>query len=365
MGRKRSKVAKVRSEQAGRTLRRGQAPGSAIYVGAPRDSAVSVRAFAYGPDVLEEREAASVGDLTLLRQRAAVTWLDLDGVHDVALVTAVCEALRIHPLVMEDILNPEARAKVEAYDGFVFAIAKMVSPATEEGGRSTLEQVAIVMGTDWVVTFQERPGDLFESLRRRVRQGSSRLRSAGPDLLLHGVLDCIVDGYFEVIEQLDDAATALDERALAGDGEDLARDVHAVKNELRQFRRAVWPMREATLELIRAEGSAVTPTTVPFLRDLSDHVQQVVEGMDSLRDRLTSVVELHLAITSNQMNEVMRVLTLVSTIFIPLTFVAGVYGMNFHHMPELNWTFGYPGVLGVMLATTLGMLAWLRGRGWL
>ena len=124
-------------------------------------------------------------------------------------------------------------------------------------------------------------------------------------------------------------------------------------------------MREATLELIRAEGSAVTPTTVPFLRDLSDHVQQVVEGMDSLRDRLTSVVELHLAITSNQMNEVMRVLTLVSTIFIPLTFVAGVYGMNFHHMPELNWTFGYPGVLGVMLATTLGMLAWLRGRGWL
>ncbi|MED5370244.1 MAG: magnesium/cobalt transporter CorA [Myxococcota bacterium] len=341
--------------------KRGQAPGTAIYVGEERSHPIQVTVLDYNPEALKEHAHASLDDLSSFRESPSVTWVNLDGVHDVAAVSAVCEAFGVHPLAMEDILNPGTRPKVDDYGDQVFVVAKMVTPS-EQGFE--VEQVSMVLGTGWVLTFQEREGDLFDPIRKRIRSGGGRIRRMGSDYLLHSVLDALVDGYFETLVRLDESTAALEDQASEASTGEAAKRVHALKRDLVTLRRLIWPLRAATGELMRS-GELIGEASLPYFRDLQDHVLQVLELMDSYRDRLTGVLELQLAVASGRMNDVMQVLTIVATLFIPLTFIAGIYGMNFQAMPELAWRWGYPAVWGVMLACALGMVAYFRRRGWL
>ncbi len=359
--RKRTRIDRAAQRGAARS---GVAPGAGSYVGEPRDHRIRVSVFDYATDHVSEADDASVTDLQRLRDAPTVTWVNLDGVHDADAVAAVCQVFGLHPLAIEDVLNPSCRPKTEDYGDHIFCIAKMLVPDASRGSFE-VEQVSVVLGPTWVLTLQERQGDLFDSVRRRLRTGSGRIRSQGADYLLHAILDAIVDGWFAVLEQSDTQVTELEAIAAAEPDADLPRMVHGRIADLLALRRLLWPTREAVVELSRSEGVLLKPATLPYLRDLLDHVVEALDILTSQRERLTAALELHLAVTSNRMNEVMRLLTIVATLFIPVTFIAGVYGMNFDHMPELHWPWAYPVAMVSMAAIMAAMVAWLRHKRWL
>ncbi|TNE88007.1 MAG: magnesium/cobalt transporter CorA [Deltaproteobacteria bacterium] len=354
-----------RNPAAGQAPKKGLPPGSAVYTGTMADEPVLLTLFDYGPEQLVEHSGLSAEQCIAFKDTPTVTWIDIDGLHDTHLVREICRAFRVHPLAMEDALNPTTRPKVEDYESQLFVTVKMARPGKDSEDIAEVEQVSCVLGPQYVISFQERPGDLFDSLRTRLRNQAGRIRDRGPDYLLHALLDAVVDGYYLVIERFEDELEELETEALDPDAEDIPQRVHSLRLQLLEFRRLVWPLREAIGELLRREGGQIRKETVPFLRDLYDHVLQVLDVIDSERDRLASVVEMHLAMTSHQMNEVMRVLTVVSSLFIPLTFFTGLYGMNFTNMPELQWRFGYYALLGLMGLITIGMLGWFRRMKWL
>ena len=346
----------------------GLSPGSAVYRGPPRQQEVGIRALRYWPEGYEEFEDLDLAGVAELPAPGRHCWVDLDGIHDVETIRGVCATFGVHPLALEEVLDPDARVKIDDFDESLFVVAKMIMPARDPGPAGphyTVEQVSLVLTADTLVSFQEREGDVFEPLRKRIRRGNGRVRTMPSDYLLHGVLDALVDGYFVVLEHLDDSLLGLEERVVGPSHDDVVKEIHDRKVELLTLRRLIWPLREVTAELARAEGGLLTAASDPFFRDLHDNVLQVIDQLDAQRDRLSSLLELHLALTSHRTNDVMRVLTVVSTLFIPLTFIVGVYGMNFHHMPELAWSWGYPAVWAVMAGTFVGMAWWLKRLGYL
>jgi magnesium transporter len=344
-----------------RNLKRGLPPGAAVYTGEPREGQVRVSLMRYSADSCVEVGNIDFRACVPSSKPEETVWINIDGIHQVEVVTTICGAFGVHPLAIEDLLNPNTRTKVDDYGDQIVAAAKMVNPAPPGlGGMFELEQVGVVVGKSWVLTFQERPGDGFESIRARLRGGAGRIRRSGPDYLLHALLDSVVDVTAEVILSVD---LRIDD--LEAQPADLHVQAHELRAELVSLRRAVAPLREAISALLRAESVLVQDHNKPYYRDLYDHVAQALDLIDSNRERVMSLVQLHLAENGHRLNEVMRVLTVVATLFIPLTFVVGVYGMNFEHMPELEWKYGYAMVWGVMVLMVLGMLGWFRSRRWL
>ncbi len=345
--------------------KQGAPPGAAIYAGdALPDVPVTVRVVDYSPEQVRELEALNANELGPFRGADTVTWINLDGVHRVEEVQAIGAAFGLHPLWIEDILNPTSRPKTEVMDEQVLVITRMALGGADEAGRVETEQVALVLGVGWVLTFQERPGDVWESLRQRIRTGGGRVRRMRSDYLLHALLDAVVDHYFVALESLESRVDALEDAALSNPDVDLKR-VYALKGELSDFRRVVWPARESVATLLMRDSEALSPETAPYFRDLYDHVVQVMDILETSRERVVGVFELHLAVNGYHLNQIMRVLTVVSTVFIPLTFIAGIYGMNFHNMPELDWPWAYPAVWGLMLLIAGGMALWFRTRKWM
>jgi magnesium transporter len=357
MGRKRR--AKVKDKV-------GLPPGSAVYVGVPREGGVHLRAFAYDSKGMVEHSHPSPAEVRSLVGAGRVVWLDCDGVHDVPLISEVAEQFGIHPLAVEDILNTETRPKVDVFEGNLALLClDMVSTAGPEC-EVVLEHVSLLLGPGYVLSFQEgRAGDLFDPVRNRIRTGSGRVRAMGPDYLLHALTDQVVDGYFAVVERLEERIDRLEGEALNQNVKDFPQRVYALKSDLGAVRRAVLPLREAVGRLLKGEVHLISRGVDPYLRDLYDHIMQVLDIVDSDRERLSGVLELHLAVQTHSMNDVMKVLTIVSTVFIPLSWVAGIYGMNFDEIPELHWTFGYPFALGLMFLMASAMLGVFRYRGWL
>ncbi|MEZ4318281.1 MAG: magnesium/cobalt transporter CorA [Myxococcota bacterium] len=357
-------TAKRSRRRRARTLaeKRGLPPGTPVYTGDVEGVPVHVQVIDYAPDRLDELEVDDAQRLSSYRDEASVTWINLDGIHQADQVQAIARIFDLHPLWMEDILNPQGRPKAEVLDDKVLVVARMVHRV--EGVVNT-EQVALVLGPGWVLTFQEQAGDVWESLRSRIRQGKGRIRKMKADYLMHALLDDIVDAYFVALEEVESRVDGLEAAALDPSTRIDNAAIFALKQELADFRRAVWPMRESVSALLKADGGPISAAVVPYLRDVYDHVVQVMDILESSRERVVGVYELHLSVTSHRLNDIMKVLTLVSTIFIPGTFVAGVYGMNFKHMPELEWEYGYPFAWAVMLG--LGALGgiWAWRRRWL
>jgi magnesium transporter len=345
----------------------GLPPGAAVYVGQPREGGVHVRAFCYDAHGVQEHTHPRVEEVRALVGHGRVLWLDCDGVHDVDLVREVCERFGIHPLAMEDVLNTNTRTKIDVFEGGIVLLAlDMVSASESEPCEVLTEHVSLVLGPGFVVSFQEgHSGDLFDPVRQRIRSGTGKIRSMGPDYLVHALVDAVVDGYLAVVARLEDRIDLSEAEALDVKTVGLPQKVYGLKTELGAIRRSVLPLREAIGRMQRGEVPQVGRATEPYFRDLSDHVAQVLDVVETDRDRLNGVVELHLAIQTHRMNDVMKVLTIVATIFIPLSWIAGVYGMNFDYMPELRVWWAYPATVAGMVLCGLGMLGWFRYRGWI
>lgn len=352
-----------RRRRTPRASKAGLPPGAPVYVGNPHDEPVAVHVIDYGPDRHVELDTALPEELWRLAVGRSVTWINVDGVHDARLVEQVCRPFGVDALWVEDILNATGRPKIEVADGMALIIARAVRWIEEERAVDT-EHHAFLLGSGWIVSFQERPGDPWNPLRDRIRAGATRVRRMPVAYLLHGLLDAVVDEYLGVLDRVETRVEDLEDAALAGTARDVPMQLAALKGDLAQIRGAVWPLRDALPALTR-DLTTLSNDVRPYLSDLRDHLEQTVEHVEHLRDRLVSAFEIHTAVQSQALNETMRMLTVVSTLFIPLTFIVGVYGMNFDVMPELHWSFGYAVVWSVMIIVTSGMIAWFRRKGWL
>jgi magnesium transporter len=343
------------------------APGEAVYTGDGHDFRPQIDMFDWRDDVLEELTDTTVDEAAKALERPTVSWINLTGIHDAAQVEALGERFGLHALSIEDILNPLQRPKLEVYDDYLYLVVKMAYELPGED-ETIYDQVSVVLGGQFVLTFQEMPHDVFDSVRARLRTPESRIRRRGHDYLMYALIDCIVDGYATLLEAMGtriDAVEDLIESAPAATLSHIPAQLHQAKRELLILRKMVLSLREAVSTLVRNEHQRLQPETIPYLRDLHDHVVQTLELTDLYRETVTSLLGLHLARVGQRTNEEMRVLTVIATIFIPLTFVVGVYGMNFDNMPELHEPWAYPLLWVVMISVAVGLLALFRRRHWL
>lgn len=344
----------------------GASPGTLIHVGEKRAERIRVRIIDYTAETLEEREVppAEITRCCPLKETAAVSWINVDGIHEVERIGALGGCFDLHPLVLEDILNTEHRPKFEPYPSYLFIVLKMLH-FEEAAGEVRTEQVSLILGPGYVISFQEREGDVFDGVRERLRQSKGRIRRMGADYLAYALLDAIVDSYFMILEKLGDRIEQLEVELITDPTSATLRTIHHFKREMILLRKSVWPLRETISGLQREESHLVTAATGVFLRDVYDHTIQVIDTVETFRDIISGMLDLYLSSISNRMNEVMKVLTIIATIFIPLTLIAGIYGMNFDYMPELHWRWSYPLLLLAMLTAAGAMFLYFRKKKWL
>ena len=342
----------------------GQAPGTLIYVGERRTAATRITLIDYDAGQMTERQVESIAETYPFRDTATGTWINIDGLHDMAPIQAIGEHFGIHPLTLEDIVNTAQRPKLEIFDDYLYIVLKMLSfdPAA---GTVKVEQVSIVLGRNVLFSFQEKPGDVFEMVRDRLRRGKARIRQTGCDYLAYALIDAVVDHYYLVLEQIAEEAEQIEQALLNSPDKNMMHRLHHLKRELILLRKQIWPLREVLASMIRGESALIRDTTVMFLRDVYDHAVQVIDTVESLRDALSGLLDLYLSTLSQRMNEVMKVLTIIATLFIPLTFVAGIYGMNFKYMPELEWPWGYAAFWALIVILAGAMVFFFRKRRWL
>ena len=321
-----------------------------------------IKVISYDQTGSEEHEPRDMHEARGIVGRRRVTWINLDSVSDPRALRALEKDFGIHPLTLEDIGNLHQRPKVEEYDAYTYVVFQMVR--RDDDKDLLTEQVSILFGEDWVVTLQDQPGDVFDGVRSRIRAGRPRISAAGPDYLVYALVDAIVDAFFPVLEQLGLKAEELEDNALEHATLEMREDLQALRRDLLLLRRLAFPQRDAVGQLERGELKRITRETRTYLRDVSDHATRVLDLVETNRELAASLMDLYLASLQQRSNEVMKVLTLVATIFIPLTFIVGVYGMNFEHMPELEWVWGYPAVMIFMASLGTLMYAMFRRRGW-
>jgi len=341
----------------------GLAPGTAVYLGEPSDEPLRITLIDYDEDRVDERDLDDPEESFAFRDAPTVSWINVDGLHDVEAIEAIAGRFGLHPLAVEDVVHTGQRTKAEDYEDSLFIVLRMLS-YDEQTDRVTDEQVSLVLGPRWVLSFQERTGDVFDGIRERIRNNKGRIRRANADYLAYSLIDAVVDQYFVVLERLGERVEALGEEVSERANPKELEEIRRLKRELLFLRKSIWPLREVLSGIQRGESPLFEEHTLIYLRDVYDHTIQVIDTVETYRDMMAGLLDVYLTSISNRMNEVMKVLTVIATIFIPLSFVAGVYGMNFAHMPELSWRYGYFGALGVMGAVALGMLAYFKRKGW-
>jgi magnesium transporter len=355
---------RMTSEDIPRSEKLGLSPGTLMHVGAKRTGKTRITVIDYDAAGFIEKEVASVEECFPFKETATVTWINVDGVHDASVIEKLGTRFDIHPLVLEDIMTTTQRPKTEDLGGAVFIVLRMIEYA-EKCSEMTADQLSVILGPNYVISFQETPGDCFGPVRERIRNGKGRIRKLGPDYLAYALIDAVVDNYFFVLERLSEKIDDLEERLIVEPRREILHEIHALKRSMIDLRKSVWPLREVVSALERLESPLIKKSTGVFLRDVYDHAIQVIDTVESFREILTSMVETYLSSVSNRMNEVMKVLTIIATIFIPITFFVGVYGMNFEFMPEIKWRYGYPLVWTVIIGSIVTMLAYFRRKKWL
>jgi len=338
-------------------------PGTVTHVGQRRLEKAKITLIDYTVDKFQEKELANIEAAFTDRPAGGVTWINIDGLHDTELTEKIGRHFGIHPLVLEDLSNTTQRPKYENYDNYIFIVIKMLY-YSEETGKTTAEQLSLIVGPNYLLTFQEQPGDIFDPLRERIRTAKGPIRSAGPDYLAYSLIDAVVDNYFVILEAFGEKIEDIEDRLVSNSKPKILQTIHQLKREMLFIRRAVWPLREVINGLQRRESPLIQETTGVYLRDLYDHTIQIVDTIENYRDMASGMLDIYLSSVNTRLNEVMKVLTVFASIFIPLTFVTGVYGMNFKYMPELSWHYGYFMVWGVMLTGALVMLAYFKRKRW-
>jgi magnesium transporter len=342
----------------------GLPPGSLVHVGERKTEEPQIRVITYDEQNFEEKDLQSFEEPFPLKPEPAVTWLNMDGIHQVDLIEKIGTHFRLHPLALEDVLNTDQRPKFDDYEDYICVILKMLT-YNDKDNQLKVEQVSLIVGQNFVISLQEIEGDVFDPVRERLRKARGRIRKMGGDYLAYALVDAIVDNYFVVLEKIGEQIEVLEDELLSDPKPKTSRKIHDLKRELIFLRKSVWPLREVMGRLERGESSLIKEQTKPFLRDVYDHTVHVIDTVETFRDMMSGMMDVYLTSVSYKLNEIMKVLTIIATIFIPLTFIAGVYGMNFKYIPELEWRAGYALAWVLMIAVGVSLLVYFRKKRWI
>jgi magnesium transporter len=352
------KLIKKRSRKA------GLPPGTLVHIGEKKADTPKITVMDYDETHFQEKEIKTIEECFLFKNKPTVTWINIDGLHQVEILEKLGECYGLHPLVLEDILNTDQRPKMEDYGEYLYIVLRMLN-YNDKSSEIESEQISLVLGPNFVFSFQEREGDTFNPIRDRIRNSKGRIRKMGADHLAYTLLDSIIDNYFIILEKLGEKIEFLEEEVITRPTPETLQTVHHLKREMIFLRKGVWPLREVISGLERGESSLIKESTRIYLRDVYDHTIQTIDTIETYRDMVSGMLDIYLSSISNRLNAVMKVLTIIATIFMPLTFLAGIYGMNFKYMPELEWRWGYPAVWFAVVLISVSMLIYFRKKRWL
>lgn len=353
---------KTRSNTSKKKL--GQIPGSVIYTGKKELKKLFIEAFDYNKNQCNEKELLTVEESFEFKLSNSIKWINLNGLNHVIEIEKLGNHYELHPLVLEDIVNISQRPKIDEHENYLFVVLKMLYYDANE--KIISEQVSFILGKNYVLSFQESEGDVFDEVRDRIRQAKGRVRNMQADYLLYALIDAIVDHYFGIIEVLGDKIEDFETTIFSGDvNDDVSQNIQSLKREILRVRRAIFPLREVINRIEKNESSFIQKKTITYYRDIYDHLVQVSENIDIYREMIWSLMDMYMTTIGNKMNEVMKVLTIMASIFIPLTFIAGIYGMNFEYIPELKYKYSYFILWGVMVILFISMLFYFKRKKWL
>jgi len=353
-----SKLLKKKSKKV------GLPPGSIVHIGNKRAEKTKITIVDYNEEQFQEKEVKTVKECCPYKEKPTITWINIDGVHEVKIIEELGKIYNFHPLILEDIVDTDQRPKIKDFGDYIFIILKM-HYYDKENNEIKIEQVSLIFGKNYVISFQEREGDVFDSIRERIRNNIGRIRKARADYLIYALMDAIIDNYFTILEKLGEETEDLEAKVIKDPVPANLQIIYKLKSELIFLRKSVWPLREVISILEKGESVLIDKSTNIYLRDIYGHTIQVMDTVETLRDVISGTLDVYLSSVSNKMNEIMKVLTIIATIFIPLTFIAGVYGMNFQYMPELKWVWAYPLILSVMLIIGIVMVIFFKRRKWM
>ena len=344
-----------------RSRKAGLPPGSLVHIGEQKLETPRLTVFNFDEHRLEEKTPIDATEVLTYKDKAGLTWINIDGLHDADLLEKLGAGFGLHPLMLEDIANTEQRPKLEDYGEYLFVVVKMLSRPDQT---VLIEQLSLVVGKNLLISFQERRSSVFDPICARLRSGKGRARASGADFLAYQLIDAVIDDYFVVLERLGDEVEALEDRVIAAPRPNGLRNLHLLKKDMIHLRRSVWPLRDVISAMQRGDSPLIGEPVRMYLRDIYDHAVAAADTVEAMRDLLNSTLEIHMSNMSNRLNEVLKVLTLITTLFIPVTFIAGVYGMNFKYMPELEWPWGYPAALLLMAVVAAGMFLYFKRKKW-
>jgi magnesium transporter len=346
-----------------RAQSKGQSPGALIFIGDQKVDSVKTRVIDYDSSTLTDQELLDIKDGSHFKKTKTVTWFNINGLHNIEVIGEVGQVFELHPLILEDILNTGQRPKVEEFDSYIFIVLKMIR-FDKETEMIVNEQLSIILGENFLLTFQEQPGDVFEPVRERIRKQKSRIRGSGTDYLVYALIDTVVDNYIYIIELMGEKIEDLEEEILLGHDATVMERINLFKREINYLRKSIRPAKEAILHLSRLDTDLFHENTIPFLKDLQDLINQATEAIETYRDLLTDQLNIHNSVMANKMNDIMKILTIFAAIFIPLTFIAGIYGTNFEYLPELHYKYSYFIFWAILIILAGALLFYFKRKRW-
>ena len=343
---------------------RGLPPGAIVHIGEKKTEKVKISVIDYSIGKFDEKEVKNVEECFPYVKKPAVTWINVDGLHEVEVIEKLGKCFDIHPLVLEDIVNTDQRPKMEDFEKYIFFVLKMLY-VNDKTQMIHSEQVSLILRKNFVISFQESIGDVFDVIRERIRKGKGRIRKMGSDYLAYSLIDAIVDNYFIILEGIGEKVENIEHDVVSNPKPEILQQIYNLKREMIYLRKSVWPLREVINSLEREESKLIKDSTHIYLRDLYDHTIQTIDTIETFRDMLSGMLDIYMSSVSNKMNEIMKVLTIFAAIFIPLTFIAGIYGMNFQYMPELSIPWAYPAIWVIIILVSVSLLAYFKHKKWL
>ncbi|MBE0521466.1 MAG: magnesium/cobalt transporter CorA [Candidatus Methanoperedenaceae archaeon] len=342
----------------------GLPPGTVVYTGDKKAEKIKITLIDYDEKQFQEREIINIEECFPFKDKPSVTWINIDGIHETGIIEKIGKHFQVHPLLMEDVVSTGQRPKLEDFESYLFIVLKMLY-FNQDGKTIEAEQLSLILGDNFLISFQEREGDIFNPVRELLRKAKGRIRKSGADYLAYTLIDAVVDNYFIILEKLGENLEDIEDELVTEPAAETLMDIHNMKREMIFLRKSVWPLREVISSLERGQSAVIKEPTLIYLKDVYDHTIQVMDTIETFRDMVSGMLDIYLSSISNKMNEIMKVLTIIATIFIPLTFIAGLYGMNFEYMPELSWKWGYFAIWIVMIVIGASMMLYFRRKRWL
>ena len=348
-----------------RSKKAGLPPGTLVHIGEKLSETTEVTLLDYNSEHSLEKKIINIDDLRIFKDQPTVSWVHIEGIHDTSVLEQLGNVFGIHPLILEDILNTDQRPKMQDMGDYMFIVLKRFCSTCDESHDISADQISVILGPRYVISFQEREEAIFEPIRERIRTSKGRIRNSGADYLAYSLVDSILDSYFGILEELGEKIETEEEILVNHPSESTLRAIQQLKRDMIFLRKSIWPLRETISALERSESPLIQDTTNIYLKDVYDHAIQVIDTVETYREMLSGMIDIYLSSLSNRMNQVMKVLTIIATIFMPMTFLAGVYGMNFKYLPELEWHWGYLFFWIITIAIAVIMLILFKRRQWL